>query len=130
MELPLKLEVVEEDRFRKIVGVLSYFKELPFSKLSMQEIAVYSELLYLWYLKYPHIPVDDRNELVFSKRNKEELCIKVEITMDRFYNIVLNLKKVGLMSGKDTLNKTYLAFFDLKYDKISFIIKNSSDVKR
>ena len=126
MKLPLKLEVTEEDRFKKMVGVLSYYTILPFSKLSEGEIAVYSELLYLWHIKYGHIPIDDRNELVFSKKNKKELCSNVGITIDRFYNIVLNLKEIKLMEGKDTLNKTYAALFDPKFDEISFLIKKNA----
>lgn len=121
MKLPLAIKVTEEDRYDKMVKILSSYP--PLCNLSPSERDVYSALLYLWHNKYKHIPAEDKNELVFSKKNKEELCAKVGISIDRFYNIVMGLKEQGLMLGKDSLNPKYAALFDNKFDEISFIIK-------
>jgi hypothetical protein len=122
MKLPIVIKVTQEDKYDKMVKILSSYPPLCF--LSPSEKDVYSALLYLWHTKYKHIqdPIE-KNELVFSKRNKEELCNKVGISIDRFYNIVMGLKKHKLMEDKDILNPKYAALFDDKFDEISFIIK-------
>lgn len=122
MKLPIVIKVTQEDKYDKMVKILSSYP--PLCYLSPSEKDVYSALLYLWHTKYKHIQAPaEKNELVFSKKNKEELCVKVGISIDRFYNIIMGLKKHSLMTDKDSLNPKYAALFDDKFDEISFIIK-------
>jgi hypothetical protein len=100
----IKITVQEDDKFYYILKILSILK--PFSELRKRELQVFAELLRV-YNKYENLPEKDKNKLTFDYEVRQEIADKYGISMDSVYNIMMALRKKGLI-GDNYIVKSYV----------------------
>ena len=114
-EINLRIPIKEGDNkyyvILQILGIIS-----PFNSLRPKEKELFAWLLYFNNL-YLTISVEDRFTLIMSK--KKEISEEMGISVDNFYNIIMNLKKKNLLLDNQ-INPTYI-IGDI--DKINFSLK-------
>jgi hypothetical protein len=92
-ELNLKVPVGSGNKYKFTIDILSSIVA-PFNQLRPKEKELFAWLLY-YNNQYPDISEVDRYTLIMSK--KKEISDSMGISMDNFYNIVMNLKKKNLL---------------------------------
>jgi len=83
----------------------------PFSKLRQREVEVYA-YLNMVYNRYINLGEEEANALTFNKNRKKEICEYFGITIENFYNILVTLRRHGL----------------LKEDKIKMRLRNVNEI--
>jgi len=68
----------------------------PFSKLRQREVEVYA-YLNMVYNRYINLGEEEANALTFNKNRKKEICEYFGITIENFYNILVTLRRHGLL---------------------------------
>ena len=118
-ELNLRVPVGTKNKYVFILDIIGSISS-PFNQLRNKERELFS-----WFLhyndKYDSIPLEDRYALIISK--KKEISDLMEISVDNFYNIVMNLKKKKLLL-ESGINPRYIIG---NIDKITFTL--NYDVK-
>ena len=100
----IKITVSQDDKFYFILKILSILK--PFSELRKRELQIFAELLSV-YNKYKNLPEKDKNKLTFDYEVRQEIADKYGISMDSVYNIMMALRKKGLI-GEKNIVKNYV----------------------
>ncbi len=107
MEISLKQRDHE-----KYLTVLQVLKGLtrpivrPFHVLRNQELEVFAILLYYFNEKYVTLDTKERNQLIFSYDTRTEICkLLGDVSKDTVYNIMMNLRKHGLITKKEIVDK-------------------------
>lgn len=117
MEITLKLK--EDKKYLEMIRILSNLKNpeiKPFNQLRNREMEVYAVLLYLYNERYSTTPKEDRDALVFSYDSRQEIAERLgDISKDTIYNIMMDLRKKGLIDKKNL--------------KSSFILPNNNFIK-
>lgn len=94
------IKATELEQYIWITKVLGLFKA-PFNQLRQREIEVYA-YLNMVYNRYASLGDKEANTLTFNKGTKKEICDQLGITIENFYNILVTLRKHGLV-GEDEL---------------------------
>lgn len=111
----MQIKAGELDRYIWTIKVIGLAKP-PFTVLRQREIEVYA-YLNMVYNKYSNLGEVEANSLTFSKKVKKEICDHFGITMENFYNILVNLRRYGLIGEEelkvkikptDTINIVFL----------------------
>jgi hypothetical protein len=100
MEIPIP--VTQEDKFLWIVEILSCIQ--PFKSLRPKEIEAVGRLLQLTYT-LKDIPKEQRNLLIFHQDNKKKMAEDMGMTIDNYYNLILSLRKKGLVDEYGVVDK-------------------------
>ena len=91
----------------------------PFNKLRNRELEVFAILLYYYNEKYSSIPESKRNQLIFSYDTRMEISTLLgDVSKENVYNIMMQLRKKGLTTKKQIVEKYRLPILD--YFKINF----------
>ena len=100
----------------KLEKVISYWLQLtkPFNNLIDSEIAVLSRILYYRTIYAKNIS-DETALNIYTLSTSSRAQIKNSLTMDtsRFEIHLSNLRKKGIIIGKDGFNKAYIPNIDL-----------------
>lgn len=104
--MKIKLKSTPINKYIWSLKILNVFK-YPYTELRLREIEVYGHLLY-YYNQYSNSSIneDDINALIFSKKNKQEICNNLNITMDNLYNMLVKFRKLGLIKD-NKLKQTF-----------------------
>jgi len=100
--LVIPVKTSKQDYFLKVLRLLD--KIQPFSNLRPKELELFANLLFL-NDKYKDIPEQERNEIIFSKGRKEEITKIMNISMEVYYNLVMALRKNGLITENSIVPK-------------------------
>lgn len=100
----IAIPVTRSTKFNWIVDTLSVMS--PFSELRPKEREVLAELLKL-NNELKNIPDNQRNLLLFHADNKKIMAENIGISVDGFYNIIMSLKKKGIITTEG-IDKKYL----------------------
>lgn len=95
--MKLNIPVTEDNKYYSILRILKFIK--PFSELRNRELQVFAELLTV-YNKYRNLPESDRNKLTFDYDVRVAIADKYDISIDGVYNIMMSLRKKGLIESK------------------------------
>jgi len=91
----------------------------PFSKLRNRELEVFAILLYMYNEKYKSLEPEEKNTLIFSYQTRVEITkILGDVSLDSVYNIMMNLRKHGLIT-KNSIVLNYL-LPNSNYIKLNF----------
>jgi hypothetical protein len=90
----INIPVGEDNKYYIILMILKMLK--PFSELRKRELEVFAELLSV-YNKYENLPENDRNKLTFDYEVRGQIAEKYNISKDSVYNIMMSLRKKGLI---------------------------------
>jgi hypothetical protein len=102
--MKIRVKVQENTYFIKLLLILSNIP--PFNKLRPKELELYAHLLEVNH-KYRNIPFKERNRLIFSYDTRIEISDKMGIKLNGVYNILSNLKLLGII-GDNVLLPKYL----------------------
>ena len=109
MEIKIKRE--EHLRYLTILQVLSSMTNpsiKPFNSMRNRELEVFAILLYYYNEKYASIPEQERNQLMFSYDARVDIAKRLDnLSMDIVYNLMMSLRKKGLVTKK-SLVKDYI----------------------
>lgn len=73
-----------------------------------RELEVFAILLYYYNEKYASIPEQERNQLIFSYDARVDIAKRLDnLSMDIVYNLMMDLRKRGLITKKN-LVKEYI----------------------
>jgi hypothetical protein len=100
MEIPVVIP--KEERFIKIIELMSCGE--PFKSLRPKEKEAIGRLLYLTYT-LKDIPKEQRRLLIFHQDNKKKLAEDMDMTIDNYYNLILSLRKKGLVDNDGIVEK-------------------------
>ena len=115
MEIPLKLK--EDKKYLEILRILSNIKNpyeiTPYNKLRNRELEVFAIMNYFFVEKYDSIPERERNTLIFSYDSRQEMLNilrdrGIDISKETVYNIMLDLRKKGLINSKSMVKKNII----------------------
>lgn len=95
----LQVKTTELGKYIWVIKVLALTKNNQFAQLRQREVEVLA-YLYMLYNSYQNLSEVDRFRLVFSKEAKKEIGTKLGITTDNLYNILVNLRKLGILEGE------------------------------
>jgi len=113
MKIEIPITITKEDRFNKILGVLSCGH--PFNKLRKREKEVLAEM-YRINLENIDLPIETRNKILFNKDTRKAISLKLDMSIDAFNNITMSLRKKGILEGDGFIKKYTLG----KIDEINF----------
>lgn len=95
--MEIKLNTTKDKKFRTILAIMSIIP--PWNKLRSRELDVLAAL-YRLNNEYAHLPLEQREMMIFHKDNRKKVSAIIGISPDSFYNITMDLRKKGLL-GKD-----------------------------
>ena len=119
MEIPLKLE--KDKRYLEILRLFSNMKHpneiTPYNKLRNRELELLAIIYYFYNDKYGSIPEEERNTLIFSSVGRTEMqrilsTEEVPVTKETVYNIMLSLRKKGLIEENRVIKKNVIPVVD------------------
>jgi len=121
-----KMELtIPQEKHYKYLAILQVLASItkplikPFNKLRKRELEVFAILLYMYNEKYKSLEPEERNVLIFSYQTRVEITkILGDVSMDSIYNIMMNLRKQGLIT-KDSIVPQYL-LPSTNYVKLNF----------
>ena len=102
--MELKLKIVKGKKFNTILEVMSAIP--PWNSLRKREKDVLAALYKLNY-EYSHMPLEQREMVIFHKNNRQSIADSIGISKDSFYNITMDLRKKGLL-GDDKFVEKYI----------------------
>ena len=102
--MAITLTTTKEKRFRTLLEIYSVVS--PYSKLRPREKDVLAVLYELNY-KYSHLPIEQRELLIFHKSSRKQVAEASGMTIVVFYNIVKDLTKKGIL-GKDCFIQKFI----------------------
>ena len=105
MEIPIKID--SDTKFTWIVKIMSCLQ--PYESLRPKEREVVEKLLKLTY-ELKSLPKEQRDLLIFHQSNKKKVADELNITVDNYYNIVLSLRKKGLVDEHGIVDKYCIPF--------------------
>lgn len=92
----------------KILGSISNPAIRPFNVLRHRELEVFAILVHMYNETYSDLSEEERFEKLFSYETRIEISTKLgHLSMDSVYNIMMNLRKHGLIT-KTQLVKGYI----------------------
>jgi len=116
---------IRQREYEKYLTILQILASLtnpsvaPFNRLRNRELEVFAILLYYYNDKYADIPKDKRNQLIFAYDTRVEICTLLgDVSIDTVYNVMMNLRKQGLITKKEIVAKYILPPTD--HFKINF----------
>ena len=119
MEIPLKLE--KDKKYLEILRLFSNMKHpneiTPYNKLRNRELELLAIIYYFYNDKYGNIPEEERNTLIFSSVGRTEMqrilsTEEVPVTKETVYNIMLSLRKKGLIEENRVIKKNVIPVVD------------------
>jgi DNA-binding transcriptional ArsR family regulator len=122
--MELKLNLKEDKKYLEILRILSNIKNpeiAPFNSLRNRELEVLAVLLFFFNEKYKDIPEEKRNILIFSYESRQEISERLgDISIDTVYNIMMDLRKKGIIEKRSINNKVIIpnvTSFSLNFGK-------------
>lgn len=121
--MEFKIPISKEEKYNWIIDIMSCLK--PFSELRPREREVLAEI-YRLNEELSNIPDEQRSLLLAHSENKKKMAVRVGetgITVDSFYNIVMALKKKGMLEGERneiSIPKIYIDRLTKNNDSIKF----------
>ena len=115
MDIPIP--VIKEKRFEWIINVLSCLE--PFKSLRPKEREVVARILKLSD-ELKSIPKEQRGLLIFHQDNKKRIAEEMEMTIDNYYNLILSLRKKGIVDEYGIVEK-YSSYLLSDITSINFI---------
>lgn len=120
--IAFNVDTTPEKYFHQLVEVLRVIS--PFDQLRKRQREVFAEILYQFYI-HRDKKEDKRDEIVFDRQTKEEIAVRLGISIGNLYNIYKELRKVKLLT-RDGINKQY-RFEYLKFTDISYKFKEQNN---
>lgn len=103
----------------KVLGSIPNPSIRPFNVLRHRELEVFAVLVYMYNETLAHLPEKERFEKIFSYETRTEISSLLDnISMDSVYNIMMNLRKHGLITKKQLVKGYILP--KTSYLKINF----------
>jgi hypothetical protein len=105
----------------KIVGTVVE----PFKQLRHRELEVLAWLHY-YHLQNQAVPAEHRDKITFHKDTRDKIAEAMKISMDSLYNILMALKKFGLIEGSGDNMKfveKYIVPFSKEVENITLAFK-------
>ena len=119
----LRIPYKGNERFLWIIDILSCVE--PFKAMRPKEKQVLVELLVLTN-ELKSIPKEQRKLLIFHQDNKKRISDTLEMSIDNYYNLVLALRKKGILDEHGIVDK-YANVFLQPFDKITFNFEEIKD---
>jgi len=116
--MEISIPITEDNKYYSILRILKFIK--PFSDLRNRELQVFAELLSV-YNKYKSLKVDDRNKLTFDYDVRSSIAEKYGISKDSVYNIMMSLRRKGLIGSNVIIPKYVIPDVDF----VKFNLKKS-----
>ena len=117
MELPIRIN--KDSKFKWIVEIMSCMQ--PFKSLRPRERELIAKILKLSY-DIKDVPKEQRKLLIFHQDNKKKMAEEMNMTMENFYNLILSLRKKGILDDYGVIDKYCTPFMqDLKNINFKFI---------
>ena len=102
--MEIKLRTTKDKRFRVLIEIMGMVP--PWNSLRKREKDVLAALYKLNY-EYSHMPLEQREMVIFHKNNRQSIADSIGISKDSFYNITMDLRKKGLL-GDDKFVEKYI----------------------
>lgn len=110
------VKVKDEQKYYWLMEVLGCMQ--PFKTLRHREKEVLAELLKVS-VENKNLSKEQRGLIVFHHSTKERIAKKVGITIDNLYNVILSLRKKGILDDSGIVDKYYIPFTQ-DIDSITF----------
>jgi len=100
--MEIAIPVTKESKHLWIMYLLSSIQ--PFKTLRPKELEAVGKLLTLTD-SLKDIPKEQRNLLIFHQDNKKRMAEEMGMTIDNYYNLILSLRKKGLVDEYGIVDK-------------------------
>lgn len=104
--MKIRIKTREDTYFLKLILILNNIP--PFNKLRPKELELYAHLLTVNH-KYRSIPFKERNRVIFNYDTKIEISNKMGIKLSGVYNILSNIRKLGIVERESLIPKYVLS---------------------